>query len=83
MILYMENPTDFIPPPPKNKKNSIKVFGKVAGYKIVIQIPVAFLYTNNCQREINKTIPFTKKIASKNNRIPRNKFKQKDEKSVH
>ena len=74
MILYIENLTDFIPPPPK-KTHRIKIVSKFAGYKIVLQIPVAFLYTNNCQIEINRTIPFT--IASKKNRIPRNKFKKK------
>ena len=35
--------------------------GKVAGYKINIQKPVAFLYTNNkrSEREIQEAIPFT------------------------
>ena len=74
MILYIENLKDFIPPPPK-KTHRIKIVSKFAGYKIVLQIPVTFLYTNNCQIEINRTIPFT--IASKKNRIPRNKFKKK------
>ena len=40
-------------------------FRKVAGYKMSIQKPVTFLYTNDKppEREIKKTIPFT--IASK------------------
>ena len=43
----------------------INELGKVAGYKINIQKPVAFLYTNNklSKREIKKTILFT--ITSK------------------
>ena len=43
----------------------INKFGKVAGYKIIIQKSVAFLYTNNelSEREIRETIPFT--ITSK------------------
>jgi hypothetical protein len=61
MILYL-----------KDLKNSIKKlldttnsFSQVAGYKINLQKPVAFLYTNNEQveKEYRKTIPFT--IASK------------------
>ena len=43
----------------------INEFGKVAGHKISILKPVAFLYTNNklSEREIKETIPF--KITSK------------------
>ena len=39
----------------------INEFSKDAGYKINIQKPVAFLYTNNklSEREIKTTIPFT------------------------
>jgi hypothetical protein len=39
----------------------INTFSKVAGYKISIQTPIAFLYTNNKQteKEIRKTIPCT------------------------
>jgi hypothetical protein len=47
----------------------------VAGYKINLQISLAFLYTNNEQteKEYMKTIPFT--VASKkNNKIPGSKF---------
>jgi hypothetical protein len=45
----------------------------VAGYKINLQKPLAFLYTNNEQIEKDsiETIPFI--IASKN-QIPRSKF---------
>ena len=43
----------------------INEFGKVAGYKIITQKSVAFLYTDNkrSEREIQEEIPFT--IASK------------------
>jgi hypothetical protein len=46
-------------------KNYQKLQILLAGYKINIQRPVAFLYTNNEQteKEIRETIPFT--IASK------------------
>jgi hypothetical protein len=51
-----------------DQKNSttINSYSKVAGYKIHLQKPVAFLYTNNEQieKEYKKTIPFT--LASKN-----------------
>ena len=61
MILYIEN----------HKESTKKLlelrheFSKVAGFKINIQKPVAFLYANNklTEKEIKKTIPFT--IASK------------------
>ena len=51
-------------------------FSKVEGYKINIQQSVAFLCGNNelTEREIKKTIPLI--IASKKNKIPRNKSKQ-------
>ena len=44
----------------------INEFSKIAGYKINIQISVAFLYINNnelSERETKKTIPFT--VASR------------------
>ena len=47
MILYIENPKDFI----QKLLELINGFSKVAGYKINIQKSVAFLYTNN---EISK-----------------------------
>ena len=61
MILYIENPKDAT----RKLLELINEFGKVAGYKINIQKPVAFLYTNNkrSEREIKETIPFT--ITSK------------------
>ena len=54
VILYTENPKDFI----KKLLELINEFGQVAGYKINIQKLVAFLYTSNdlSEREIKKTI---------------------------
>ena len=43
MILYIENPKDST----QKLLELINKFSKVAGYKINIQISVAFLYTNN------------------------------------
>ena len=43
MILYIENPKDFI----QKLLEVINKLSKVAGYKINIQKLVAFLYTNN------------------------------------
>ena len=61
MILYIENPKNVT----RKLLEIIKEFGKVAGYKINAQRPLAFLYTNNkrSEREIKETIPFT--IATK------------------
>ena len=69
MILYIENPKDAA----RKLLELISEFGKVTGYKINAQKSLAFLYTNNkrSEREIKETIPFT--IASKKNKIPRNK----------
>jgi hypothetical protein len=52
---------------------------QVAGYKINLQISLAFLYTNNEQteKEYMETIPFTR--ASKKNQIPRSKFNKECE----
>lgn len=49
-------------------------FSKVSGYKINIQNPVAFLYTNKklSEREREKAIPFIR--ASKGIKIPRKKI---------
>ena len=57
IILYIENPKDTT----KNLLELINEFSKVAGYKVNIQKPVLFLYTNNIlsEREIKETIPFT------------------------
>ena len=61
MILYLENPKH------SNRKllDLIHEFGKVAGYKINMQKPTAFLYTDNerAEKEIREAIPFT--ITSK------------------
>ena len=72
MIMYTENPKDST----KKLLELINEFIKVAGYKINIQQSVAFLCANNelTKREIKKTIPLI--IASKKNKIPRNKSKQ-------
>ena len=57
MILYMENPKDST----RKLLELINEFGKVAGYKINAQKPLAFLYTNDekSEREIKETFPFT------------------------
>ena len=47
MILYIENSKDAT----RKLPELYSEFGKVAGYKINIQKPVAFLYTNNYQKE--------------------------------
>ena len=47
MILYIENPQDAT----KKLLELINEFGNVAGYKINIQKPVEFLYTNNRSEE--------------------------------
>ena len=69
MILYIENPKDSI----KKLLELISEFSKVAGYKINTQKSLAFLYTNNekSAKEIKESIPFT--IATKKNKISRNK----------
>ena len=57
MRLHMENPKDCT----KKLLELIHELGKVAGYKINAQIPVAFLFTNNeaTEREIKESVPFT------------------------
>ena len=61
MILYIQNPEDST----KKLLELINEFSKVAGYKINIQKPVAFVYDNNelTKKEIKNTIPLT--ITSK------------------
>uniref|UniRef100_A0A8C9AWW8 Uncharacterized protein n=1 Tax=Phocoena sinus TaxID=42100 RepID=A0A8C9AWW8_PHOSS len=61
MILYIENPKDAT----RKLLELINEFGKVAGYKINAQKPLAFLYTNDekSESEIKKTLPFS--IATK------------------
>ena len=69
MILYIENPKDVT----RKLLELTNAFGKVAGYKINAQKSLAFLYTNDekSESEIKKTFPFT--IATKKNKISRNK----------
>ena len=57
MILYIENPKDST----RKLLELINEYGKVAGYKIITQKSLAFLYMNNekTEREIKETIPFT------------------------
>ena len=50
MILYIENLKEVT----KNLLKLINEFSKVAGYRIIIQKSVAFLYTNNYEKEKNK-----------------------------
>ena len=61
MILCIENPKD------ANRKllELINEFARVAGYKIIAQNSLAFLYTNDekSEREIKETLSFT--IATK------------------
>ena len=56
MILYIENPKEAT----KNLLEFINNLGKVAGYKINTQKPVAFLHTNNerSEGEMKETVPF-------------------------
>ena len=63
MILYTENSKDST----LKLLKLINKFSRVAGYKINIQISVAFLYTNNeiLEKEYKNTIPF--KIAPPKN----------------
>ena len=69
MILYIENPKDAT----RKLLELISEFGKVTGYKINAQKSLAFLYTNDekSERELKDTLPFT--IATKKNKIPKNK----------
>ena len=55
MIVYIENLKDH-----KKLLNLINEFGKTMGYKVNIQKPKAFLYTNNeiSETEIRGEIPF-------------------------
>jgi hypothetical protein len=60
MILYLKDPKNST----QNLLDTINSYSNVAGYKINLQKPLAFLYTNNEQteKEYMETIPFT--IAS-------------------
>ena len=55
MILYIVNPKDA-----NRKQLLINEFRKLIGYRINMQKPLAFLYTNNerSEREIKETILF-------------------------
>ena len=57
MILYIHNPKDAT----SKLLELINKFGKAAGYKIIPQKSLAFLYTNDekSEREIKETLPFT------------------------
>jgi hypothetical protein len=61
IILYLKNPKNSTP----KLLDTINSYSKVAGYKIILQKSLAFLYTNNEQteKEYMETIPLT--IASK------------------
>ena len=60
IMLCIENPKNAI----RKLLELVNEFGKVTGYKINTQKPLAFLYTNNerSEREIKETIPFTIEI---------------------
>ena len=57
MILYIENPKDYI----RKLLELISELSKVAGYKINTEKSLGFLYTNNekSERENKESIPFT------------------------
>jgi hypothetical protein len=57
MILYLKDPKNSTP----NLLDAINNYSKVAGYKINLEKPLAFLYNNNEQieEEYMETIPFT------------------------
>ena len=57
MTLCIKNPKDAT----RKLVELINEFGKVAGYKIIGQKSLAFLYTNDekSEREIKKTLTFT------------------------
>ena len=74
MTPYTENSKDSM----RKLLELITEFSKVAGYKINTQKSLAFLYTNNekSEREIKDSIPFI--IATKKNKVPRNKPTYRD-----
>ena len=72
MILYIESPKDAS----RKLLELINEFGKVAGYKINAQKPLAFLYSNDeeSEREMKETLPFTtatKRIKYLGTNLPR------------
>ena len=78
MIVYKENPIDST----KKLLELISEFGKAAGYKVNIQKLRAFLYKNNkiSETEIRKKIPFD--IATRKNKVPRNKPNQRGKRPI-
>ena len=78
MIVYIENTTHSS----KKLLDLINEFGKTSGYKVSTQKSQAFLYTNNetSETEIRKKILFD--IATRNNKVPRNKPNQGDKRPV-
>ena len=60
----------------------ISEFSKVTGYQINTQKSLALLYTNSdrSEREIKESIPFT--IATKKNKLPRNKPTYRDKRTL-
>ena len=77
MRVYIENPKDTT----RKLLELINEFNNVAGYKINVQKPVAFLYTNSQmpERESKETIPYV--IISKR-KISRKKHTQEDKRAV-
>ena len=78
MILYMQNSKEYTHPYTHTRTQLVELinkFNKVVGHKIQKQNSVVLLYTNKEQfeKEIKKTIPLM--IASKKNKIQRNKLK--------
>ena len=72
MIVYIENPLGST----KQLLDLTSEFGKTAGYKVNTQKSKAFLYTNNetAEIEIRKKITFD--IATRKNKVTRNKPNQ-------
>jgi hypothetical protein len=63
MVLYLKDPKNST----QKLLNTINSYSKVARYKINLQKPLAFLYTNNEQteKEYMETIPFTISLKKK------------------
>ena len=72
MMLYIENPTGST----KKLLDLINEFGKVAGYKITIQKPMAFLYNNNDTSEIETEGEKSHLLLQQKNKVCGNKFNQ-------
>ena len=74
---FIENPKDFT----QKLLELIHKFNTVTVYKINVQKPVSFLYTNNgeAEREIKESVPFT--IAQKY-KISWNKTNQRSERPI-